>query len=529
MTGSFGTGATPVGRVEISITFDCRFESGPAGPCTGTYVMTIREAYCSHYFQLRNAIAFAGLDLSQAGTIGGTSTVTNGAYQYTYYSDGTCAIVPNTFSTYSKPFTGTWNGTTGTIAYAPSVDARGNPFQNTGTFKGESVGAPIFPMTVSGSITPTVANIQATIQFRPQDVGTYGSVYVFALTPMIPKMADDGSEPFIVGRTVTAPGEKDTSVACVLAQLNNSQQLQTVSVSGLQAYVSGVLSGQGQAVQILNGVPTANVDGATFYVGYGPNAATMMNNGINRSAVTVPGTRECRPQPPQTGWWLNPQQGGRGFSIESQGNNLFMATYLYDASGRAIWYVTAGPTSLDGSLFYNQLMSFANGVTLEGDYRSNTRLPNAGTISLTFDDAQHGTLVWPGGVVAIQRYAFGASGPATTPLANQPQSGWWWGGAGDDGRGFFIEWQGNRAYLAGYMYDTAGNATWYVADTSVTNARALQSTWMQFANGQTMSGPYRAPTLVNTNVAPVTIQFTDADTGFLTLPSGTIPVTRFRF
>ena len=284
MTGAFGTGATPVGRVEISITFDCRFESGPTGPCTGTYVMTIREAYCSQYFQLSNAITFAGLDLSRTGSISGTSTVTNGAYQYTYYSDGTCAIAPNTFSSYSRPFTGTWNGATGTIAYPPSVDARGNPFQLTGTFKGESVAAPIFPMTVSGSITPTEANIQATIQFRPQDVGTYGSVYVFALTPLIPKMADDGSEPFVVGRTVSAPGEKYMSVACVLAQLNSAKQLQTVSVSGLQAYITGVLSGQGQAVQILNGVPTANVERATFYVGYGTSPTAMINSGINRSA-----------------------------------------------------------------------------------------------------------------------------------------------------------------------------------------------------------------------------------------------------
>jgi hypothetical protein len=206
-----------------------------------------------------------------------------------------------------------------------------------------------------------------------------------------------------------------------------------------------------------------------------------------------------------------------------------MAAYLYDVSGRATWHVAAGPTSLDGSVFSGALMSFGNGVTLDGPYRANARLPDAGSVSLAFDDATHGTLVWPGGVVVLQRYAFGAGGIDTPALASQPESGWWWGGAEDNGRGFFIEWQGGRAYLAGYMYDAAGNAVWYAADNAVTNARFFDGTWMQFANGQTLTGAYRAPSQANGNVAPVTIQFQGADSAILSLPAGTLPISRFRF
>jgi hypothetical protein len=316
----------------------------------------------------------------------------------------------------------------------------------------------------------------------------------------------------------------------VLAQLNSSGQLQAVTSSNLQAYITGVLSAQGQAVTILNGVPTVNIGGTTFYVGYGPNATAMINNGINRSAVTVPGARECKPQPPQTGWWWNPQEGGRGYSIEVAGNNLFMAAYLYDVSGRATWHVATGPTSLDGSLFNNQLLSFGGGVTLEGPYRPNTRLPDAGPITLTFDDATHGTMIWPGGTVAIQRFPVSATGPGTPPLANQPENGWWWGGNADSGRGFFIEWQGANAFLAGYMYDAAGNATWYVAQNAapIANPQTFQGTWLSLANGQTLTGPYRAPSPA-TSVGQVTIQFQGPDTAVLTLPSGTLPLTRFRF
>ena len=80
------------------------------------------------------------------------------------------------------------------------------------------------------------------------------------------------------------------------------------------------------------------------------------------------------------------------------------------------------------------------------------------------------------------------------------------------------------------MYDAAGNATWYVAQNAapIANARSFEATWLQLANGQTLTGAYRAPS-APTSVGPVTIQFQGADTGILTLPSGPLPVTRFRF
>src|SRR6185503_20533737 len=145
--------------------------------------------------------------------------------------------------------------------------------------------------------------------------------------------------------------EKDTPVPCVLAQLNASGQLRAVSASSLQAYVTGVLGGQGQAVTVLNNVPTVNIAGATFYLGYGPNSTSMINNGVNRSVVAAPGSVACQPAPPQTGWWWNTTEGGRGFSIEVAGNHLVLASYLYDVSGRATWLLASGNTSLDGTLF----------------------------------------------------------------------------------------------------------------------------------------------------------------------------------
>jgi hypothetical protein len=387
-------------------------------------------------------------------------------------------------------------------------------------------------MTVTTNITPTVSSATANIQFIPSDVGKTASVYTFAMAPasLVVKSAD-GQPPFVLGKSRPANGNKDTPVACVLAQLNGSGQLQAVSASSLQAYVSGVLSSAGQAVQVINGVATANIGGATFYVGYGSSSSAMINNGINRSVVTVPGGQVCQPQPPQTGWWWNAAEDGRGYTIESQGHKLFFAAYLYDVSGRSTWYISAGNTSLDGSLYVGDLESYSNGQTLTGPFRSPRRPPVLnGQLTLAFNDPTHGTLSWPGGTVAITRMEFGVGGVNAVPQAGQPENGWWLSGL-DDGRGFFIEWQAGVAFMAGFMYDDAGNPVWYIAAKPRNdNPLAFSSNWEQYVNGQTLTGAYRPPVRPPTLVGPATIQFQGAADAIMTMPGGRqVTLSRYRF
>ncbi|HWQ94677.1 MAG TPA: delta-60 repeat domain-containing protein, partial [Gammaproteobacteria bacterium] len=71
---------------------------------------------------------------------------------------------------------------------------------------------------------------------------------------------------------------------------------------------------------------------------------------------------------PQPGWWWNPDESGRGFSVEVSQNTLFMAGYLYDASGRATWYASAGPMA-NNTLYQGTLQTFGNGQTLTGAYK----------------------------------------------------------------------------------------------------------------------------------------------------------------
>jgi hypothetical protein len=386
----------------------------------------------------------------------------------------------------------------------------------------------VFPMTVTSSISAATASALAQIHYRPQDVGTTGSVYVFAVAPStVVKNASVGKSAQPSWKALGAP--KGTPVQCVLAQLSATGELRAVSAASLQAYVSGALSAQGQSVTILDSVPTPNVSGAAFFVGYGTSATSMISSGINQRAVSIPGAITCDPRPPQTGWWWNPEEGGRGFSIEASEGKLFMAAYLYDDSGRATWLVSSGSTSLDGSLFTGDLLGCRGGQTLGGAYPGFPQCAPSGQVTLAFNDAQHGTMVWPGGTVPIERMNLVPGGLTGEAQAGQPESGWWWNSA-ESGRGFFIEWQKGYANLAGYMYDEAGNPVWLITVNATPNPRSVVGNWWQYANGQTLMGAYRPATRISDNVAPVTVTFTGPDRGTMTLPGGKqIAITRQLF
>ena len=390
---------------------------------------------------------------------------------------------------------------------------------------------PIFPMVVTSSITAASATASAQIQYRPQDVGTQGSVFVFALAPAT-RVA--GSQAAGILKVGLAKDEKkaDTPIACVLAQLNGAGQMVAVSSANLAAYLTGVLSAQGASVAILNGVPTGNVSGATFFVGYGANGTAMINGGVNRAAVTIPGSLTCAPSAPQTGWWWNPLEDGRGFSIEKRGNNLFFAAFLYDVSGRSSWNVSTGPVSLEGSLYNGDLLAASGGQTLGGAYSRFPALSTVGPMTLTFNNESTGTLVWAGGTVPIQRFNIVQNGLTLPAVGGQPESGWWWNEQ-EAGRGFFMEWQNGTLDIAGYMYDDSGNPVWYLTVGAIggaASAPTFAGNWWSYGNGQTLTGAWRQNARTSSNVAPLTITFTAADTAIMTLPNNrTTTLRRHRF
>lgn len=211
---------------------------------------------------------------------------------------------------------------------------------------------------------------------------------------------------------------------------------------------------------------------------------------------------------PENGWWWNPAENGRGFFLEWQGDQLFIAGYFYEADGRATWMFSGGTMS-GPNAFAGRLWAVRGGQTLVGDYVPPASFTDVGELRLEFIAPDVGTLTWPGGVVPIQRHVFGTGDPPFQP------KGWWWN-PDENGRGFSIDVQGDTLFMAGFMYDTAGNPVWYISSGKLSSPKSFSGTLLQVSGGQTIGGPYRPPASF-VAVGTVSIDFTSTETGVLTL------------
>jgi len=232
-------------------------------------------------------------------------------------------------------------------------------------------------------------------------------------------------------------------------------------------------------------------------------AAWMVCAGIALAGMSAHAT-------PQSGWWWNPAESGRGFFLEVQGPRMFMAGYFYADDGRPTWLVS-NDLMPDPNAYDARLLSVTGGQTLVGDYHAPSVPVDAGPVSLRFSDDRRGTLTWAGGTIAIERYAFQHGADATL----QPKTGWWWN-PDENGRGFSVELQGDHMFIGAYMYDTDGMPVWYVADALMESPGVFRGPLYHVANGQTMGGSYRPPS-APTIAGSVRMEFSAPDRATVTL------------
>ncbi len=275
----------------------------------------------------------------------------------------------------------------------------------------------------------------------------------------------------------------------------------------------------------------ASVDAVTY-----PALPTDGCQSVNRAgarAVGAPasfsgGSATLSCQMPQSGWWWNPAEGGRGFSLEvnAQGR-IYFSSYLYAADTSPFWLVSSGALATAAG-YLGSLAQYGMGQTLSGAYQPAVSAGTPGSLTLAFATATTGTLTWPGGSVPIRRFDIVSGGAAQGPAAGMPETGWWWN-ASQGGRGFFFEVQGTTMYLSGFMYDAAGRPVWYVSSGSMTGTTLYQGRLLQYAGGQTLTGSYRPPGAPS-DAGAINVQFGSTASATLTLPNGgQVALTRFTF
>ena len=501
--------------------------------CAGTMYVHIVHSECSNAsFSFTTDVTINGLDLTHPGPIGGTAVLSQVLDHVVNNPDGSCAYALGPGN--PAAYTGTWDGQSGTF----TIQDPDTPV--TGTFTASlPASSPVFPMTVSGSVTTTSATVNASIQPRSQDTGKTESVYVFVHAPS--NLVTGAIHAKRTGSAATHSGTQDDAVVCVLAQVNASGQLVAASSSSLQPYLTGVLTAQAQSVQLLNNVPTANVAGASVFVGYGESAAQMLSGGVFQAAISLPGAVQCTanlasapvPNSPGalTGLWWNANESGWGVHFTQRGSNVFAAWYTYDATGKPKWYVApncATATSNISSGSCSGTLYEVNGPTFFGVPFvpiTASQVSMAGNLQVAFTDPNNASMSYTvAGVtrtVPIARQVFNV--PVTSPPAVDYTDLWW--NASESGWGMAITQQYGNIFLAWYVYDSAGKPTWYVAPACAVSGSSCSGS-LYTTTGPPF-GPTFDPTKVQAQLAgSAVLSFIDANNAVLSYTVGTTTATK---
>lgn len=102
---------------------------------------------------------------------------------------------------------------------------------------------------------------------------------------------------------------------------------------------------------------------------------------------------------------------GRGFQLVVENDVLVFYYYGYDGDGRSNYLFASGP--LTANTFSGQLLSCKGGTVIGSPYRQASCVNGPGTVRLTFQSGEKGTIILPGEVPKpINRFNFGyADGP----------------------------------------------------------------------------------------------------------------------
>ena len=107
---------------------------------------------------------------------------------------------------------------------------------------------------------------------------------------------------------------------------------------------------------------------------------------------------------PDSGWYWNPTEPGRGIAIEVQDDKMFLAIYTYDSGGAPVYYYSAGPMS-DDRTYVGDLFRTSNGQCIGCTFRPATSTP-VGTVVVSFSAPELATVTALGTTLAVQRFDF---------------------------------------------------------------------------------------------------------------------------
>lgn len=190
------------------------------------------------------------------------------------------------------------------------------------------------------------------------------------------------------------------------------------------------------------------------------------------------------------GVYWNPAEPGSGFFFEAQGGVGIATFYMYETTGRPVWYAANGaftPNGATGYRFEGELQRYAGG---QPDSSTLSRQPTPtpmGRASIEFDGVA-ARVSLPGRSYQAQKFFQTGQGPT----AQQPETGIYWIPA-ENGRGYTIEVRDNVASITVFHYTAAGDPTWHLVSLPLNGSRETQGDFTLYQGGQSLNGPHQVP------------------------------------
>jgi YVTN family beta-propeller protein len=336
-------------------------------------------------------------------------------------------------------------------------------------------------------------------------------------------LSTDGKRLFVANRNSDTLSVVDVALMSEIATIAVGDAPVSVDVhpDGSRIYVVNNWSDHVSVIDAVTLRPVADVQ-------IGPNGAA-----IGRFVGPRQGDRPGN----LSGMWWNPSESGWGVHLTQRRDVIFAAWFTYDDLGLPIWIVAsdcriaalavAEPTctgklyGTSGPRFFGR--PFDPSAVLASEI---------GTLTLRFSASGTATMAY--NVGDIQR---------TVTLQRQVQSGdpvppavytdLWWNPA-ESGWGLAVHEQRTSLFLAWFVYDNAGDSTWYVASNCAKNASGSSCTGALYrATGPRFGPTFDATAVRLFEVGTVTLTFGSADNAVLSYTvdgqPGTKTVTRQRF
>jgi hypothetical protein len=227
-------------------------------------------------------------------------------------------------------------------------------------------------------------------------------------------------------------------------------------------------------------------------------------------------------------WWGGDKENGWGMTITQKGLQQFNALYVYDNTGKPVWYVMPGGrwntnfTQFTGTLYQPTGTAFDQYDVSK--WQAGTPV---GSATLTFNALNSASLAYTIGGVAvtrqISRLKFGA--PESTPRL--PVKDIWWGGDRENGWGLSLSQQGDNVFAAWYTYDAAGKTTWYVMPSGGWSGTSYVGQLYSTSGSSWLGGNYDATKLSVKLVGVMWLDFIDANSATMTYTVNGVTQTKF--